>query len=119
MPPSRLVDLVDRAAGDIAGIVDEDVDVGGVLHQLLDVGSAAQVDDMAGRVDLVLRAQAISERLQRVAAAGGKAKVAAFLGEGLGGGRANAFGGAGDENALAAQMQIHGNTRLLERGGKS
>src|ERR1041385_5135564 len=67
---------------------------------------------MAGRVDLVLRAQAISERLQRVAAAGGKATVAAFLGEGLGGGRANAFGGAGDENALAAQMQVHGEYSL-------
>ena len=75
---------------------------------------------MAGRVDLVLRAQAIGQRLQRVAAAGGKAKVAAFLGEGFGGGRANALGGAGDENAFAAQMQVHGNTRLLwKRGGKS
>ena len=38
--------------------------------------------------------------------------MAAFLGKGFGGGRANALRCAGDQDALAAQMQIHGITRL-------
>ena len=92
-----------------------------VLHQPLDVFGLAQVDEMGGRVDLVLRAQPVGQRLQLVAAAGGKPEMAAFLGEGFGGGRADALGGAGDENALAAQMQIHGNYSLAEggRGGEN
>jgi hypothetical protein len=35
--PGRLVDLVDRAARDVAGIVDEDVDIGGFLDEPCDV----------------------------------------------------------------------------------
>src|SRR6476620_7013801 len=72
---------------------------------------------MDRRVNLVSRAQPVGERLQLVAAAGGEAEVAAFFGEGFGGGCANTFGGAGDQDALAAQMQIHGNARLM-RGGR-
>src|SRR5215216_5513226 len=62
----------------------------------------------------MVRAQPVGERLQLIAAAGGEAKVAAFLGEGFGRGRANAFRGAGDKDALAAQMQIHGPYSLQE-----
>ena len=112
--PGRLVDLVDRAARDVAGIVDEDVDVGGVLDKPRDVLALAQVDDMGGGADLVRRAQPLGERLQLLAVAGGQHDVAAFLGKGFGRGRANALGGAGDQDALAAQMQIHGNSRLGE-----
>ena len=57
--------------------------------------------------------QPVGERFQLLAVAGGQPDIAAFLGEGFGGGGANALGGAGDQNALAAQMQIHGNSRLL------
>ena len=116
--PGRLVDLVDRTARDIAGIVDEDVDVGGILHQFLDVGWFSQVDDMRGRVDLVGRTQPVAQGFQLIAAAGGEPQVAAFLGKGLGRGRANALGGAGDQDTLAAQMQIHGNSRFM-RGCRS
>ena len=112
MTPGRFVDLVDRAAGNIAGIVDEDVDVGGVLRQPRDVLRLAQVDDMGGGVDLVRRAQPLGQRLQLIAAAGGEPQMAAFLGKGFGGGRANALRCAGDQDALAAQMQIHGIARL-------
>ena len=59
-------------------------------------------------VDLVGGAQPVGQRLQRIATAGGKQQVAAFLGKGFGGGRANALGGAGDQDAFAAQVQIHG-----------
>ena len=83
------------------------------LTSFCDVFRLAQVDDMGGGVDLVRRAQPLGQRLQLIAAAGGEHEVAAFLGEGFGGGRANALGGAGDQDALAAQMQIHGISRLL------
>src|SRR5207249_8628261 len=52
--------------------------------------------------------QPVGQRLQCVAAAGGEPQMAAFLGKGFGGGRANALGGTGDQDALAAQVQIHG-----------
>src|SRR6202051_2207087 len=53
--PGRLVDLVDRAAWNIAGIVDEDVDVGSLLHQSGDVFGLAQIDDVGRGVDLTGR----------------------------------------------------------------
>jgi hypothetical protein len=59
-------------------------------------------------VDLVRRAQALGQRLQLIAAAGGKAEMAAFFGKGFGGGRTDAFRCAGDQDALAAQMEVHG-----------
>src|SRR5205085_8773395 len=33
VPPGRLVDLVERTAGNVAGVVDEDVDVGRIPRQ--------------------------------------------------------------------------------------
>ena len=67
---------------------------------------------MGGRADLVRGAQPLGQRFQLLAVAGGQHDVAAFLGKGFGRGRANALGGAGDQDALAAQMQIHGNYSL-------
>ena len=59
------------------------------------------------------RAQAIGQRLELVAVAGGEQQMGAFLGKGFGRGRANAFRGAGDEDAFAAQMKIHGIARKM------
>jgi hypothetical protein len=42
-------------------------------------------------LDLVRRSQPLGERLQLIAAAGGKKQMATFLGEGLGGGGTYAF----------------------------
>ena len=53
-------------------------------------------------------AQPVGERGELVAAAGGEEQMAAFLGKSFGGGGTDALGGAGDEDALAAQMQVHG-----------
>src|SRR5207248_7442733 len=86
--PGRLIDLVHRAARNITGIVDEDVDVGGVFHQSLDVLAFAQVDDVRGGVDLVCPAEPIGERLQLITAAGRQMEVTTFFGKGFGGGRA-------------------------------
>ncbi len=113
--PGRLVDLVDRTARNIAGIVDEDIDVGSILHKPGDVLGLAQVDDVSRGVDLMGEAQAFGERLQLVAAAGREPDMAAFFGKGFGGGRANALRCACYQDALAAQMEIHGITRLVGR----
>ena len=42
--------------------------------------------------------------------------MTAFLGEGFGSGGADALGGAGDEDALAGEMKIHGNARMQREG---
>ncbi len=51
--PCRFVDLVDRAAGNVAGIVDEDVDVGGIFCQFGNILWLAQVDDVRRGIDLM------------------------------------------------------------------
>jgi hypothetical protein len=91
MAPGRLIDLVDRAARNVAGIVDEDVDVGGILHQPRDILRLAQVGDMGRGVDLMSRSQALCQCLQLIAATGRQSQVTAFLGKGFGGRRANTF----------------------------
>jgi len=40
-------------------------------------------------------------------------EMSAFFGERLGGGRADTLRGAGDQDAFAAQMEIHGITLLM------
>jgi hypothetical protein len=60
--------------------------------------------------------QPLGERLQLIAAAGGQHYMSAFLGERFGGRSPNALGRAGDQDALAAQMKIHG--IALSVGGK-
>src|SRR5260370_110975 len=76
--PGCLVDLVDRAARKLVGIVDEDVDVGGILRKRGIVLGLAEVDDMRRGVDLMGEAQALGESFQQIAAAGGKAEMSAF-----------------------------------------
>ena len=61
------------------------------------------------------RAQPFGQRLQRIAAAGREQQMAAFLGEGFGGGGTYALRCARNQDALAAQMQIHGSSRLMRR----
>ena len=73
MTPCGLIDLVDGAAGNIAGVVDENVDIGCILHEPHDILRLAQIDDVGGGVDLMRRSQALRERLQLIAAAGPQA----------------------------------------------
>jgi hypothetical protein len=54
------------------------------------------------------RSQPLGQSLQLVAAAGRKHEMATFFGKGFGGRRTNALRCACDQDALAAQMQIHG-----------
>jgi len=89
------------------------IDVGGLLYQARDVVRLAQVDDMGRGIDLVGRSQPLGNGLELIAAAGRKAEMAAFFGKGFGGRSPNALRGAGDQDAFAAQMKIHGTTLLM------
>jgi hypothetical protein len=109
--------IVDRAARNVAGIVDEDVGVISFFHQPRDVLGLAQIDDMGRGIDLVSRSQALGNGLELIAAAGRKAQVAAFFGKGFGGRSPNALRGAGDQDAFVAQMKIHGTPRLMGNAG--
>jgi len=61
------------------------VDVGGVLREAGDVLALAQVDDMADCRRLVRRTQAVRERLQLIAAAGGHPQMTNLLQQSFGG----------------------------------
>lgn len=89
--PGRFINLVDRAAGNVAGIVDENVDINGYLYEARNVFRFAQIDDMGRCVDLVRRAQPLGQRLELIAVAGGEQEVSAFFGERFGGGFADAL----------------------------
>src|SRR5439155_26773000 len=89
--PVRLVDLVDRAAGNIAGIVNENVDVGRIAGEAGKVVRFAQVDRMCAGLDAVFGAQLFRQRLERVRVAGGKIDVTAFFRKSLRGCRADAL----------------------------
>jgi hypothetical protein len=59
MAPCGLIDLVDRAAGNIAGVVDENIDVGCIFHKLHDIFGLPQIDNVGGGIDLMRRSQAL------------------------------------------------------------
>jgi hypothetical protein len=113
MTPCGLVDLVNGAARNIARVVDENVDVGCILYKPCDILRLAQIDDVRGGIDLMSRSQAFGQRLQLLAAARREPEMSAFFGKGFGGSRADALRCAGDQHALAAQMEVHGIARWL------
>src|SRR5205085_9765918 len=92
---------------------DEDVNIGCILNKPGDILGLSQVDDVSGRVDLMGRAEPLGNRLQLIAAAGGKPDMSAFFGECFGSGRADAFRCACDQDTFAAQMEIHEISRLV------
>src|SRR5262249_9210984 len=105
--PRGFVDRKQRAAGDGAGVVDENVDCGIVARQPLDVAAVRQVG--RDRVDAYVRC-AGNGRLdlrQALGAARNDNDIAALGGHDLGGGAADAFGCAGDEGGLACELQVH------------
>jgi hypothetical protein len=63
---------------------------------------------MHGDVDLVVGSQPVCQRLHLLHIAGREAEIAAFFGKRFRGRRADTLGCARDQDALAAQMKIHG-----------
>ena len=94
MAPLGLVDGLDRAAGNVAGVVHQDVDVAAVLGKLAQRRTVAQVD----RMGLDVAAQLTRSLAQAVRVARCEMQAAALGGEGLGAGEADAFRAAGDQD---------------------
>ena len=107
LAPCRLVDIEQAAAGNGAGIVHQDVDVGIIAGELVDLAAVGEVG--GDRVDTNIRF--LSDRRlrcgQRVGAARDDDDVAAFAGENFRGGPADALRAAGDQGRFAGKFQIH------------
>src|SRR5262249_3315564 len=106
--PRGFVDRQQRAAGDGASVVDENVDCGIVARQSLDDAAVRQV--CPHRVDTYVRC-AGNGRLdlcQSLGATRDDNNVAALGSHDLRGRAADAFGCAGDEGGLACELQVHG-----------
>ena len=107
MAPARLVDLLDIAAGNGAGVVDENIDVGEIARQAARRVALAQIerDDRDG--DIVLRADLLARRGQIGGGARHQHEVAAFRRQRARGGAADALRSAGDERLAAAEIEVH------------
>src|SRR5262249_50687566 len=99
--PRFLAELAEPTGGNVAGVVDEDIDVCSGLRELFDVLAFAQIGDVHLRFDAVGFLQALSERLQSRRAPRRDVHVAAFLRKNLRDRRSDAFRSARDESALA------------------
>ena len=81
MTPRRLIDLFERASGNVAGIVDKDIDAGGFVRQPMKIVRFTQIDSVRNDVDLMSGAQAFGQRPHRLGTARGQMHIAAFFGE--------------------------------------
>src|SRR5262249_33653206 len=114
--PALLVDLDQVAARNGAGVVDENVDAGKRRGDLVDVGAVGEIG--GENVDPHVRlARDLGLRgLEVGGGAGDQHHVAAFFRHGVGGGAADALGGAGDEGRLAGELEVHGLLSMIWRG---
>jgi hypothetical protein len=83
--PCSLVDLLKRASGNVAGIIDENIDAGGFVRQPMKIVRFAQIYSMRSDVDLVSGAHAFGQCSHRLGAVRGEMHIAAFFGECFGG----------------------------------
>src|SRR2546423_14279108 len=103
MTPSRLVDRLERSAGNVARVVDEDVDICALAGEFAQRAAIAQVNRMHGRTALQLRLCVLEAR--RVARR--KMHIATFGGKGVRAGKTDAFRSARNEDRLAFETEIH------------
>src|SRR4051812_25217074 len=90
--PLRLVERLDRAARDVAGVVDQDIDAGALFGEPPERRAVAQID----RMRLHFATEAPRRLRQAILVARGEVNTAAFGSERLGACEANAFRAAGD-----------------------
>ncbi len=107
LAPARLVDLRDVAAGDRAGVVDQDVGVGAVGREPVDVAAVAEVERVGAHRDIVLAGDLGARRFEIGCGARHQDDITAFLGQHLGAGPADPLRRAGDERLFAAQPEFH------------
>jgi hypothetical protein len=106
--PARLVDRLQVAGRDGAGVVHQDVDVAARRRQRPHSVTVAEIDRMDRHRDVVAGLNGLPGLVEVGLGARREVEVAAFLGELAGAGKPDALGRAGDESGLAAQMKIHG-----------
>jgi hypothetical protein len=105
--PLLAVDLGERARRDVAGIVDEDVDVRAGVAEFFELADLSEVAAMHGDLDAVLLGETLSQLLHRCIVARGEMQVAAFRRHVFGDDESDALGGAGDEHGFAFEIDVH------------
>jgi hypothetical protein len=107
MPPSGAVDPGQGARRNVAGVVDQDIDVAARRAQRRDRLRPRQVADVDRRLDAVGAFHLIGDGAQAFFAAGREVQIAAFGGETLGDGFADPARGAGDQRRAPTNVEIH------------
>lgn len=107
LAPGGVVDLVDGAAWDRPGVVDQNVDAGGCLGQGVLRFRLAEVARMDRRLHAVAVIDLVPRGCEIGLAARGQVQAAPLGRQGLGDGPAETAGRAGDKNPLAGQFQFH------------
>src|SRR2546430_1143123 len=96
-----------RPAGITAGFVDQTTHTRAGLAEPFALGREREVTPMDRHRDAVLLAQPLRRRLEERFVAGGKMQVAAFRRHELGDDEADALRGAGDQDGLAFEVDVH------------
>jgi len=110
--PGCVVDFLDRARRNVAGIVDEHVDFRAGVDQLLPARLLRKIEREDLHVDLGAPAHRRRLALEQVPGACRQAQMAAFAREPLRDREADSFRRAGDEHRATCELQIHPDLRL-------
>jgi hypothetical protein len=105
--PAGLVDRLQVAGRNGAGIVHQDVDVGTGRRQRPRRIAVAEIDRMDRHRNVVPRLDRLLGAFEVRLGARREMQMAAFLGKLPGARQANSLGRTGDEGDLAAQIEIH------------
>ena len=106
--PARLVDIEQRAGGDRAGIVDEDVDVREQPRKPCHVGAVAEIGRVGANRDVVASLDLRARDVEIGGATGHQHETAALGRKRLAHRAPDAARTAGDESELAAEIEVHG-----------
>src|SRR5581483_7722702 len=107
LAPTRLVDLLDGATGNGAGVVDENVDVGKVTREPARRLAAAEIERYRGDGDIVMGADLAFGRLEIAGVSRHQHEVAALGREDPRGRPPDTLGAAGDERFPSGEIEIH------------
>ncbi len=109
-PPGRRIDVVERAARNGAGIVDEDVAVAGDIRQVPDVLELRQIETVGDHLHAVRGNDLVGDLAQPPGVGRHQREVAAFLREHLGDRFTDAARSAGDQRRAAFEIELHCNS---------
>ena len=118
--PAVFLYRLQRTGGNVAGIVDENIDIAAGLRHMLRSAALCKVDGERVDLDRILPAQRACGFVQCFLRAGDEVKMAALGGKALRHRAAQALRAAGDQHDLVVQIEIHvspraGQAQSLER----